>query len=210
MSDISSNYEAYADGTIQVPNKILSDRISKLEAELDAALLSRDHFGTLYHELSEELDDEKAGRPLLAKATDKIAELENQLTQMQEYLAEAQETCKFLGLTAENLASQLAALREENKYHFTDGFINWFADHNGYLEVWRSWRDTMVEQGRNVPAIRMDMNTLPQNDIELDQTIAFDVIRDFVDYIQSHPHPLPPPPSSEEVRNGQVFENSGE
>ena len=51
----------------------------RLTADLAAAILSRDHFGTLWDDLREDLDDERAGRPLLAKATERIDQLENEL-----------------------------------------------------------------------------------------------------------------------------------
>jgi hypothetical protein len=59
---------------------------------------------------------------------------------------------------------------------------------NGGREVHRSWRDKMLSQGRDVAKERMDWDTLPEDDKELDQTIARDVITDFIAFIQSHPH----------------------
>ena len=50
--------------------------IKRMNADLTDALNSRDHFGTLWDALREDLEDERAGRPLLAKATDRINDLE--------------------------------------------------------------------------------------------------------------------------------------
>ncbi len=61
-----------------------------------------------------------------------------------------------------------------------------YADSCGYLEVWRSWRDTMLAQGRNVPAHRMAAETLPQEDIDLDKVIAYDVVNDFVTWLTAN------------------------
>jgi hypothetical protein len=55
------------------------DQLAALQADLTDAILSRDHFGTLWDDLREDLDDKRAGRPLLAKATDRINDLENEL-----------------------------------------------------------------------------------------------------------------------------------
>ena len=64
--------------------------------------------------------------------------------------------------------------------------IGEFANASGYIEVWRSWRDNMLAQGRTVPDIRMSKETLPKNDIELDRAIAHDVIADFCAWYWSH------------------------
>jgi chromosome segregation ATPase len=53
-----------------------AEQLDKLRTELEGALKARDHFGTLWYDLKNDLDDERAGRPLLAKATDRINYLE--------------------------------------------------------------------------------------------------------------------------------------
>ncbi len=88
---------------------------------------------------------------------------------------------------------ELAAMKENLSYVA----ICWFAKSDGYKEVWRSWRDNMLKQGRGVPQARMDIKTLPQEDIELDTAIAREVIQDFVEWAKSHPHPEPLPPAPE-------------
>ncbi len=65
--------------------------------------------------------------------------------------------------------------------------IKQFAKHNGALQVWKSWRDTMLQQNREVNPKFMDL-PIPERDMELDAQIAFDVISDFIFWASSHPH----------------------
>ncbi len=69
-----------------------------------------------------------------------------------------------------------------------DDFVKWFSSTNGAAEVWRSWKDNMLAQCRNVTQERLNWDTLPQIDKELDAKIAYDVISDFLFYIKTHPH----------------------
>ena len=64
--------------------------------------------------------------------------------------------------------------------------INEYAHANGWAEVWRSWRDTILQQGRNVDNSYMKFETLPQRDRLLDTQIAYDVINDFLAWYYSH------------------------
>ena len=68
-----------------------------------------------------------------------------------------------------------------------------YAKVNGSLEVFRSWRDKMLEQGREVPERRMNYETLSDNDKALDATIAFEVISDYLIWYENHvkQQPLP-------------------
>jgi len=61
-----------------------------------------------------------------------------------------------------------------------------YAIGNGYLEVWRSWRDNMLKQERGVASKFLVLETLPARDVELDVEIAFDVIRDFIIWYNAH------------------------
>ena len=104
--------------------------IKRMNADLTDALNSRDHFGTLWDALREDLEDERAGRPLLAKATDRIAQLENDLAEENAYhanyehlLAEAEEEVKALKsgmyletlqLVNEQMAKTIDILRGKN------------------------------------------------------------------------------------------------
>ena len=63
-----------------------------------------------------------------------------------------------------------------------------FAKKNGAREVHRSWRDKMLQQGREVSKQRKNFLALDLNDVELDAQIAYDVILDFLVWIQSHGH----------------------
>lgn len=66
--------------------------------------------------------------------------------------------------------------------------IRKFSKENGARQVWKSWRDTMLLQGRNVAPERMDWDGLAEIDKALDVQIAFDVILDFMVWFTSHPH----------------------
>jgi len=66
--------------------------------------------------------------------------------------------------------------------------IREFAKTSGAMQVWRTWRDTMLKQGRQVKPEYMNWVILPQRDIELDAEIAFCVIDDFITWALSHPH----------------------
>lgn len=105
--------------------------------------------------------------------------------------------CRYVPLFDEvvRLRSEIDRLNAELanlKKNLSKETIRWFAERSGFIMVWESWRDNMLKQGRNVPEIRMNKETLPANDIELDTEIAFDVIDDFAFWALSHPHPEPP------------------
>lgn len=78
-----------------------------------------------------------------------------------------------------------------NRLAISDEMIARFAHENGAQEVWRSWRDNMLEQGRGVSEKRMNWSTLSQQDKELDANISFDVIRDFVVWWTAHEEEAP-------------------
>jgi hypothetical protein len=63
--------------------------------------------------------------------------------------------------------------------------IHEYADENGALQVWKSWRDTMLSQNRNVDEKFMSL-PIPTCDMELDSQIAFDVVDDFLMWAISH------------------------
>ncbi len=58
-----------------------------------------------------------------------------------------------------------------------------FVETEGAKAVFESWRDGMLEQVRKVPSNRMHWESLDPIDKELDETIAFDVINKFLDFI---------------------------
>ncbi len=64
-------------------------------------------------------------------------------------------------------------------------FILEYAKINGALQVWKSWRDTMLKQGREVNEKFMDL-PIPERDMELDAQIAADVIDDFLVWVEAH------------------------
>jgi len=64
--------------------------------------------------------------------------------------------------------------------------IEEYAKINGSMEVHRSWRDTMIEQGRKVSDDRMIYDKLDHKDKLLDATIAKDVIKDFLVWFENH------------------------
>ena len=72
--------------------------------------------------------------------------------------------------------------------NLSDEKIEWFASINGAMQVWKSWRDTMLEQGREIAPERIEWEHLLPRDRDLDAQIAFDVIIDFVNWALSHPH----------------------
>ncbi len=58
---------------------------------------------------------------------------------------------------------------------------------SGAFEVWRSWRDTMIAQGRPVKDELMAL-PIPDRDMELDAQIARDVVEDFLAWVDAHHH----------------------
>jgi hypothetical protein len=71
---------------------------------------------------------------------------------------------------------------------FSDEYIAGFASLDGCRELHRSWRDNMLQQGRVVSETRMSWGTLSAEDKQLDQNIAYDVVRDFVTFLMGHAH----------------------
>lgn len=63
--------------------------------------------------------------------------------------------------------------------------IELYAEKNGALQVWKSWRDTMLAQGRSVNEKFMEL-PIPEQDMKLDAQIAKDVIDDFLTWAASH------------------------
>ncbi len=57
-----------------------------------------------------------------------------------------------------------------------------YAKRNGALQVWKSWRDTMLAQGRDVDDKFLRL-PIPERDMELDAQIAADVIDDFLVWV---------------------------
>lgn len=55
----------------------------------------------------------------------------------------------------------------------------------GWAEVWRSWKDNMLAQGRGV---KVELRSLPISnvDVELDKAIAKDVVADFLVWAEAH------------------------
>ena len=67
----------------------------------------------------------------------------------------------------------------------SDTAIQGFAVRHGARALWQAWRDTMINQGRPVAAERMDWDTLPEIDKELDTAIAAEVLYKFALHILS-------------------------
>ena len=61
-----------------------------------------------------------------------------------------------------------------------------YAAKNGSIEVHRSWRDTMIQQKREVPDHRMAWKNLDSKDKILDVQIAYDVVKDFLVWFEAH------------------------
>ena len=79
-----------------------------------------------------------------------------------------------------------AALKRENEglmMLLGQDTIEEFAKANGGREVHRSWRDTMLRQGRNVPEVKMVWEELPMYDRNLDCTISKDAILDYTTWV---------------------------
>lgn len=55
----------------------------------------------------------------------------------------------------------------------------------GWAQVWKSWRDAMLAQGREVRPELMDI-PIPPRDKELDATIASEVVDDFLTWASAH------------------------
>ena len=55
----------------------------------------------------------------------------------------------------------------------------------GAFEVWRSWKDTMLKQGRAVADKFLEL-PIPKQDMELDRQIAEDVVTDFLVWVEGH------------------------
>lgn len=56
-----------------------------------------------------------------------------------------------------------------------------YANHTGAVVVWKSWKEVMLEQGRDVNEKFMQW-PIPARDIELDADIAFAVIGNFLEW----------------------------
>jgi hypothetical protein len=69
-----------------------------------------------------------------------------------------------------------------------DRIIGQFTALDGAMQLWKSWRDTMIKQGREVSKERMEWDTLSDDDKILDAQVAFDVITDFMSWYMTHPH----------------------
>ena len=84
------------------------------------------------------------------------------------------------------LSDEIAALERETEglmMLLSQDTIEEFAKANGGREVHRSWRDTMLRQGRNVPEVRMVWEELPMYDRNLDCTISKDAILDYTTWV---------------------------
>lgn len=61
-----------------------------------------------------------------------------------------------------------------------------FTTQDGAREVHRAWRDTMLAQGREVAAEKMEWETLSEHDKALDALVAHGVIRSFAMWALNH------------------------
>lgn len=62
----------------------------------------------------------------------------------------------------------------------TKDVVRDYARWNGYAEVWNSWSNKMKSQGRTISPHLEHLASLPRQDVELDEQIAYDVIMDFI------------------------------
>ena len=137
----------------------LEKRIAELERERDA-------IGAVLAEKSRNAVV-SGGTPTLTEraANNRIAELERERDAANKRAKQAEAE---LDLYNRNLS--LDAIRA-------------IAEINSGKELHRSWRDTMLSQGRHVLAERMVWDLLPTQDKELDIQIAYDVLSDFAAYL---------------------------
>ena len=76
----------------------------------------------------------------------------------------------------------MAGYRKENNM---DELIHDYCKLNGAIQVWSTWRQKMISQGREVKDKYRGW-PIPDQDIELDSLIAYDVIDDFLTWIGAH------------------------
>jgi hypothetical protein len=74
------------------------------------------------------------------------------------------------------------------KIKISDEELADFCDSNGGQQVWQSWKEMMLVQHREVESKRLNWGTLSYRDKELDKSIAFEVIQDFITWYNGHPH----------------------
>ena len=86
---------------------------------------------------------------------------------------------------AEAERDQLRAELDLYKRNLSLDAIRAIAETNSGKELHRSWRDTMLLQGRHVSAERMGWDLLPERDKQLDVQIAQDVLSDFAAYLHA-------------------------
>lgn len=63
-----------------------------------------------------------------------------------------------------------------------------FCRENGARQVHKTWVDVMRQQGRHIKDQYASWDTLPDRDRVLDSNIAYETIKDFLVWLQSHPH----------------------
>lgn len=66
-----------------------------------------------------------------------------------------------------------------------ESLIDKYSITNGWAEVWRSWKDKMLLQKRDVKEEFLEL-PIPPRDKQLDTIIARDVIRDFLIWVEAH------------------------
>jgi hypothetical protein len=93
---------------------LLIDENTRLEGWTNDVLRQLDERDDIIKELQSKLADEKAGRLLLAKATDKIAQLENELAALKSgmYLQTLQLANDQMAKTIDILRNELARLKK--------------------------------------------------------------------------------------------------
>jgi len=88
------------------------------------------------------------------------------------------------------LEARIAELEAMTQWQPIEVIANEYSK-TGWAEVWRSWKDNMISQGRKVNINLMDI-PIPEQDVELDKLIAYDVVMDFMVWRESHLLPEPP------------------
>lgn len=94
------------------------------------------------------------------------------------------------------IANEVAALESGSRAFsnaaFSNKYVLGYSSLLGATEVYRSWRDHMLAQGREIKTEQRQWETLPEQDKELDAQIAFDVIKDFATHLRLYPPPVTP------------------
>lgn len=76
--------------------------------------------------------------------------------------------------------------QDQTDWAFSEDTIREFSRVNGAYEVHLTWKNTKLKQGRDIPDHQRKFSELPEQDVELDREVAFNVISDYIVYIRTH------------------------